>query len=117
MINVLDAHEQTFHDVLLHCFAPISMFQVPASTVLIKELNCKLHDDDIDSVTLQNVSIKSIRSTPILETLYEQQLDAKYYYNFALRKRVTYECDGVTYKCTVRPKHVARLFGQNFDGW
>ncbi len=112
VISMLDAHEQTFHDVLLHCFAPISMLEVPANTVLIKELQCKLHDDDTASTSLQNVTIKNIRATPIFETPYEQQLDAKYYYNFALRKRVTYEHDGKLYKCTVKPKHGPDFLGK-----
>jgi len=112
VINTLDAHEQTFHDVLLHCFAPISMLETPAGTVLIKELHCKLHDDDAESSKLTNVTIRNSRQTPILETPYEQQLDAKYYYNFALRKRVTYEHDGVIHKFTVKPKHGLDYLGK-----
>ena len=66
VIDELDAHEQTFHDVLLHCFAPISMFETPAGTVLIKELKCKLHDEDAEDTALRNVTVKSIRQTPVL---------------------------------------------------
>lgn len=111
VINTLDAREQTFHDVLLHCFAPISMFETPAGTVLIKELRCKWNDDT-EPTTLHNVTVRSIRATPILETPYEQCLDAKYYYNFALRKRVTYERDCTVYKFTVKPKHQPDFFGK-----
>lgn len=112
IINSLDVREHSFHDVLLYCFAPISMIEAPAGTVLIKELQCKLSDNDPSVSTLRNVTIRSCRETPILETFYERQLDIKYYYNFGLRKRVTYEHNGKIYKMMVTPKHAPDYLGK-----
>lgn len=112
IIDTLDAREQTLHDISLYCFTPISMVQAPTGTYLIKELLCKRHEDDTSYSTLRNVMISSNRTTPLLETAYEQELEQKYLYNFLLRKKVTYELDGKTYKRMIKPAQGPDILGK-----
>jgi hypothetical protein len=112
VINHFDARDQTLKDILTYTFAPVSMFKTPEGTFFIKEMVCKFEEADESPVTLHNVMIRSHSLIALLETPYEQFLESKYLYNFMLRKRVTYEYEGKSYRLTVKPIHGPDYLGK-----